>query len=459
MNPGRPGALRNKGKKKMARRRRRRSNPRNAKGRFVKRATVKSRRRRTRRARKAAVKVTRRRSRRRARRALKANPSRRRRRRARANPLRRRRRRAHANPLRRRRRRRNPGSGIHARVSSARDRGIAEQREAARRGHAPRQRRKRRTKAQMRAFRKMQAGARRARRGGGKRKWRKISPGMKWVRSLRARARRGKKRSLKRAVNRVQYQRASVLRRLGPRRAGASAVAKAMHLRTNPGLAGVLQSAKVLVPQGAAAAAGALALGFIGSKIANALIGQAGAPAGTPTTPAAAAAASGLGSVFAPGSALAPVSAYLPAISTALVTGVALIAVDKVAPKYKGAVALGGMVAAILQGIAASPLGANPTIASAKAALGLGDYTMIGQRAYAEAGIFRNIGDYTMVGDTGLTTDAGGAYSTQRPRNSLDNRTEWAVNGYLRGADDNTEFAPGEGGLLNGGMFRGPSSR
>ncbi len=297
----------------------------------------------------------------------------------------------------------------------------------------------------MRAFRKMQAGARRARGGkrkGGKRRWRNVSTGVRWVRSLRKRARRGKKRSIRRAVATVQYRRASVLRRLGPAKAGRSAVAKAMHLRTNPGLAGVIQSAKVLLPQGIAATVGALGLGLIGSKIALALIGQAGAPA-TPTTPAAAVATSGLGSIFAPGSAGAPIAPYLPAVMTLLATGGAIMALDKIAPKYKGAVAVGGILAAIMQGLAASPLGSSGPIADAKAALGLGDYTMVGAlggRAYADAGIFREVGDYTMIG-TGA-----------------DNATEFAHDS-LRGADDNTEFAPGEGGNLSGGLFRGPSSR
>ncbi len=69
-----------------------------------------------------------------------------------------------------------------------------------------------------------------------------------------------------------------------------------------------------------------------------------------------------------------------------------------------------------------------------------GDYTTVGSRAYAEGGIFREIGDYTTVGQGG------------------DNSTEFARDS-LRGMDDTTEFAPGEGGVLAGGMFRGPSTR
>ncbi len=238
-----------------------------------------------------------------------------------------------------------------------------------------------------------------------------------------------------------------------------------MHLRTNPSLGGIVTQLKVLAPQGvvAAVAAGGLALASqsISSRISASL-----PPAVQP---------------------------YVPAALTLVLTGAAWKLADKFAPKYKGAVAIGGIVAAILQGIAASPLGASGPLADAKRALGLGDYTMIGQRGYAEAGIFRNVGDYTlvgdytMVGDSGTTTDAGGAYSRARPRNSRDNRTEWAATGALghiypnrggaystqrprnsldnrsemamNGADDNTEFAPGEGGNLAGGLFRGPSSR
>jgi hypothetical protein len=40
----------------------------------------------------------------------------------------------------------------------------------------------------------------------------------------------------------------------------------------------------------------------------------------------------------------------------------------------------------------------------------------------------------------------------------LDDTTEFARDS-IHGLDDTTEFAPGEGGVLSGGLFRGPSSR
>jgi hypothetical protein len=183
---------------------------------------------------------------------------------------------------------------------------------------------------------------------------------------------------------------------------------------------------------------------------------------------------------------------YMPAISTAAVAVGGYVLANKFAPRFKGAVIMGGLLAAVVQAVAAgtTSTAADGTpstgiVASARKALGLGDYTTVGGRAYAEGGMFREIGDYTTVGasearDGGAYSNQrprrderdnatqwatsglgrseareGGAYSRSRPRATSDNATEWATNGL----DDTTEFAPGEGGVLAGGMFRGPSTR
>ncbi len=415
-------------------RRRARRNPRNSKGRFVKRArsNPKRRARRARRVKSNPSPIKRRR--RRARRVARANPVKRHRRarRLRANPVKRRRARRHlrANPVKRRRRRarRNPGA-----FGSGKSTAIAKRPRSA---------------AQKRATKALVAHNKK----GGKRR-RRRSASMAIVARYRKAVRKAPKRSLKRRVARAQYMRASVLRRLGPKQ-GKSALAKAMHIKTNPGLAGLKVAAKVLLPQAAVGAVSMFGLAMAGKHLSDMITTTA-----DPGTPAAAAAQQhGLGGLrpsFADATG-APkgIVKWMPALSTAVLAGVGYVVADKVAPRFKGAVAIGGLLGAAIQAIAAaagaaSAKGDTTSLASkAKAALGLGDYTTVGfgdyttvgARAYAESGIFREVGDYTTVGQ------------------GQDNASEFAHDS-LRGLDDASEFAPGEGGVLAGGMFRGPSSR
>ncbi len=372
----------------MARRIRRKRNPRNSKGRFVRRARanpVKRRRarrnpkakvvvkRRRRRAAKAAVKpVTRRRRRRaskakvvvkrRRRRASKAKvATKRRRRRVRSNPIKRRRRRhARANPIKRRRRRlrRNPGKAI------VRHR---------------------------------------------KRRYVRRSKGLASVAVYRRKIKKaGKRRSLRRSIARVQYQRASVVRRAGNK----SVVAKAMHLKMNPGLSGLVVAAKTILPQAGVGAVSMVGLGFLGKEVSARL---------------------------APHLTFVPVSVapFVPAISTAALSVGAYLLADKFAPKYKGAVVIGGLLGAVIQAVVAAAASGAPDGLAAKAKSALvGDYTTVGAN-YASGGMFREIGEYSTVG-------------------GQDDATEFAHDS-LRGLDDATEFAPGEGGVLGGGMFRGSS--
>jgi hypothetical protein len=246
-----------------------------------------------------------------------------------------------------------------------------------------------------------------------------------------------------------------------------------MHLKMNPSLSGALTAAKALLPQ--AAVGGAAMFGLaMGGKLLNQHV-LSRIPVGAALTP------------------------YMPAVGTVIVTGIGYMVADKVAPKFKGAVAIGGLLGAIVQGVVAASASSEPGSLMARvreALLGpaavvpeagtqtaavVGDYTTVGGRSYADGGIFRDIGDYTTVGalearDGGAYSThrprggerdnatqwalsgasearQGGAYSTHRPRPSSDNATEWAMDGL----DDTTEFAPGEGGVLSGGLFRGSS--
>jgi hypothetical protein len=373
----------------MARRRARR-NPRNSKGRFVKRAR-------------------------------RANPKRKR---ARSNPspVRRRRRRARKNPFNAAQRA-EWGSMVSLAAKKQAKRRRAGRKAAktrAKRRPSAGKRKVKRTAKQRAATQKMiranrhgkvaKRGKRRAKSARrGKRRWRKVSKGIRIVRKYRRRI-KGRKRSLSRSVARVQYQRASIIRRAGNK----SVVAKAMHLKMNPGFAGVMTAAKVLLPQGAVGAGAMIGLAMVGKQVAA-------------RVPASLQASLGSGAKF------------VPAASTLVLTGIGYVMADKFAPKYKGAVAIGGIIGAIVQGLAAVALSdatGTGLAAKAKAAL-LGEYTMVGG-----GGIFHTsgVGEYTMVGGSG------------RPRGGeRDNASEWALNG----RDDHTEFAPGEGGVLSGdGIFK-----
>ncbi len=356
-------------------------------------------------------------------------------RKARANPRRRRvsRRRLRANPKRRsskRRLRRNPGSGAFARAE------------------AP--------GSVIYTLPKTSTGLERIR--GGKKKRKKLSKAEKRLskrgRSLSKRA-KSMSPGLRKSVALTQAKRLSTLARGRGGKVGKSPVYKAMHIKSNPGMAGLIVAAKVLAPQAAVGGLAMVGLAMGGKLLASKI--QPHAPV-----------------------ALQP---YVPAISTVIVTGIGYVVADKVAPKFKGAVAIGGLLGAIVQGIvAASKAAPGGLMEKAQLAL-LGDYTTVGGRAYADGGLFREIGDYTAVG-AALEARDGGAYSNQRPRRGeRDNATQWALSGALEardggaysnqrprrgerdnatewavdGLDDTTEFASGEGGVLSGGLFRGSS--
>jgi hypothetical protein len=202
-----------------------------------------------------------------------------------------------------------------------------------------------------------------------------------------------------------------------------SQLAKAMSIKTNPGLEGLKSAAMVLVPQAGVGAVGLIGLAMAGRQVAKLVTDKMDA-----------------------GSAVRP---YVPAIATAGLSVVAYVVADKVAPKYKGAIAIGGMLAAVIQAIvAASDAAPGGMLAKAKAALtgdtvaATGEYTTVG------SGMFRGTGEYTTVGNA----------HPFRPRNYGDDQMEWASDsrgGLSGGADNATEFAPGEGGILSGqGMFR-----
>jgi hypothetical protein len=362
-----------------------------------------------------------------------------------------------ANPVKRRKRRalkRNPSPAAIAmaapRANPAKKRKSKKRRSAAQKAATKRGgsvKRKRKSKAR----RTKRTGHKRLRRNPGKkvarrskavtrsrkRRFTRRSKGLVLVKSLHRAAKKTKRRSLNRSVAMAQYHRASALRRLtkrSPGKAKNSALSAAMSIKTNPGLAGIMTAAKVLVPQAGAGAVSLVSCSMAGRFIAKKITHD---DAGLPRE------------MFAAGT-MSKVAPYMPAIVTVLTTGVGYVVADKVAPKFKGAVAIGGILGAVIQAIAVAAAGKPDSFAGkAISAIGLGDYTLVGDyttvgnRGYAESGIFRNIngvGDYTTIGQ------------------GADNGTEFAHDS-LRGLDDNTEFADGEGGVLSGGMFRGPSSR
>ena len=354
---------------------------------------------------------------------VRANGAKRRRRRARrvnATPKRRRRARVNSTTRRRRRRvRRNPGSGVYARTHAM----------TATVASKPR-RKKRRSKKQIAAAKKLgRLARRRARRGKPARLRRRRSSLWRQVRTYRKRALKTRKRTLRRSTAMAQYHRAAALRKVisrrGPKAGRRSALAKAMHLRANPGLAGFLTAGKVILPQVGAGAVSLIGASWAGRTVAKMITESNGAPR----------------AFFAPGGSGEKLSPFVPALSTAGVAAAGYLLADKFAPKFKGAVVIGGLLGAVIQAIvaAAKPGEPDSLMSKAKAALLgdytlVGDYTMVGGRAYAEGGMFREVGDYTLVG-------------------GADDGTQFAADS-LRGMDDATEFAPGEGGVLSGGIFR-----
>ena len=244
------------------------------------------------------------------------------------------------------------------------------------------------------------------------------------------------KRSLRRRALSTQLRRANTIYTLSKSPSPAKKIRPAirglqhaMITRSNPGMAGVIASAKILAPQAAVGGVGLIALTLAGKYVADMIVMQDGKVRASFADAANPANVSTLGK-------------YVPALSTAGLSVVGYMVADKVAPRFKGAVMIGGMIGAIVQAVMASIDPAKDSWAkSVQAALlpmpgvpaaaqaGMGEYTTVG------SGIFHGMGAYTTVGGGG------------------DNRTEFAADS-LRGLDDSSQFAPGEGGVLSGGIFK-----
>lgn len=270
---------------------------------------------------------------------------------------------------------------------------------------------------------------------------------------LHASARKAKRGSYRRSSLMTQAHRASTLRRalVRGRPMKRTAVYKAMHVKANPGLAGLVNTAKVLLPHVGVGAGALVGAAWAGKKVSAMVVKDASG-----ATRAAFKDAAGADKAIVK---------YMPAISTAGVAVAGYLIADKFAPKFKGAVVIGGLLGAVVQTIIAASANAKEgsVMARARQAL-LGPVAAVipASAPAVGGGMFHEVGDYTMVGD---------AYGTGRPRSSGDNASQWAVNGYqagrprlsadnasqwsVNGLDDSTNFAPGEGGVLSGaGILR-----
>jgi hypothetical protein len=268
------------------------------------------------------------------------------------------------------------------------------------------------------------------------------------VATLKKRAKKAPKRSLRRRALSAQIRRASAISSLAHSRASAKKIRPAirglqhaMMTRSNPGFEGVVQAAKLLAPQAAVGGLGLVGLAMAGKYIADMIVME------KDTAGNAVIKKSFLADEKDPTKGLSALGKYTPALSTAGLSIVGYMVADKVAPRFKGAVMIGGMIGAIVQAVMASVetdtegkgnwassvraalLPVAPAAAPAAEAAGIGEYTTVG------AGIFHGLGEYTTVGGGG------------------DNATEFAADS-LRGLDDASQFAPGEGGVLSGGIFR-----
>ena len=259
------------------------------------------------------------------------------------------------------------------------------------------------------------------------------------VKRLRALAKRTRKGARGRGVTamakRAQAARIEAVAAVLSKRGKAvqkSPLIKAMTVKSNPGLGGL----RLLVPQAVASTAGFVGSAYLGKMLADALIMEKGKDG-----------VSALKASYvdkADPNKQTMLAKYAPALGT-LASSIALwVAANRLAPRFQIGIALGGMSAAIMQAVLASdavPAQLPPDASFAKVvkhSLGLGEYTTVG------SGIFHGVGEYTTVGQA----------HPFRPRNYGDNAMEWAATGGLGrlvdrgGADNATEFAPGEGGIF-----------
>jgi len=321
---------------------------------------------------------------------------------------------------------RRRASVMHA--NPAKKKAVKRRRRAVMANPAPKRRRKRRSVKANPLSRRFQKRAKRT------------------VAVLKKRTKKAPKRSIRRRALSAQVRRAGTILTLARSRSPAKRIRPAIRglqramLLKNPSLQGVLATAKAFVIPSVVAAASLGGMALVGAKIADMLLMED--KAGVSTLKA---------EYIDKDNKLKPMAKYAPAAVTAGLSVVGLFAANAIAPKYRGVVFIGGMIGAILQAVLASDDPASRAAVAKDAtmlqqvrrSLALGEYTTVG------SGIFHGVGEYTTVGSGifhGLgeyTTVGGGA----------DNSTEFAADS-LRGLDDSSQFAPGEGGVLSGGIFK-----
>jgi hypothetical protein len=236
---------------------------------------------------------------------------------------------------------------------------------------------------------------------------------------------------------------AAVVRHSGRNKALKSPLIKAMTIRSNPSM----EDVKILGMQAVAGAAGFAGMAAIGKFVTDLFLMEKGTD-GVSKLKASyiekVIPQEGAGALLA-GEKRGAVAKYAPAVGTLAATLVGLYLLSG-KTKYAVGITIGGMSAAILQAVLAKDelpveLAKDAsTAAKVKSYLGFGEYTTVG------SGIFHGVGEYTTVGQA----------HPFRPRNFGDDQMEWASTGGLGamltdrgGADNSTEFAPGEGGIFS----------
>lgn len=310
-----------------------------------------------------------------------------------------------------------------------------------------RRRRKARTVRGKRATVVVMANPRRRRRNPLSKRFR--AKAKRAVAVIRRRRRRAPAKSLRRRALSAQLRRASAISALAGSRASAKRIRPAIRglqkamLTRNPSLQGMLAAAKALAVPAAVTTASLVGMSYLGKMAADYFTTKDGASSAD----------------YVKDGKLTATAKYAPAAATAGLSILAWFALRNTT-RHSNTLLLGGLSGAMLQALMASdapvapmpkdastidkvksafaiavsatptaPAAPAPPAAAAPAAAGFGEYTTVG------SGIFHGFGEYTTVG-------AGG-----------DNRTEFAADS-LRGLDDASHFAPGEGGVLSGGIFK-----
>jgi hypothetical protein len=223
---------------------------------------------------------------------------------------------------------------------------------------------------------------------------------------------------------------AAVVRASGRNKALKSPLIKAMTIRSNPSM----EDVKILGMQAVAGAAGFAGMAAIGKFATDLFLMEKGTDG-----------VSKLKASYTKEGKRGTVAKYAPAVGTLAATLAGLFLLSG-KTKYAVGITIGGMSAAILQAVLAKDelpveLAKDAsTAAKVKSYLGLGEYTTVG------SGIFHGVGEYTAIGQA----------HPFRPRNFGDDQMEWASTGGLGamladrgGADNRSEFAPGEGGIFS----------